>query len=156
MVIRHPDPLAILLQALPAVGLVGYGTFFLRQAVAGHPPHAANLAILVLLAAMLGYALWKLSPVTVYRFRHSPAKVQIQRLGLTGLRPVLEHDLSRVQRISIERYPFGRGHRYVVCLHLRDGRRIIDGLPDAVSPEPIHDFAVRVARFYGLAPGPGA
>ncbi|MCG5494172.1 MULTISPECIES: hypothetical protein [Ectothiorhodospira] len=155
MVIRHPDPMAMLLQAMPIVAMVVYGTIYLRQFLDGYPPPLANLAILIALGGMSFYALWRLSPFTLYRFRHSPAHVAIEKQRLVGRNPLLEHDLSRVQRISIERYPFNRGYRYVVCMHLADGRRIVEGMPDAPRPEPIYDFAVRVARFYGVAEGPG-
>ncbi|EHQ53305.1 hypothetical protein ECTPHS_11507 [Ectothiorhodospira sp. PHS-1] len=154
MIIRHWDPMAVLILGLPIVALVVYGSFFVREFVGGHVPPLASLAVLLVLVGMLITSLWRLSPVSVYRFQHSPARVNIQHWRPFGRSQYLEHELASVERISIERYPFHRGHRYVVCLNLRDGRKVINGMPDAASPQPIYDFAVRVARFYGLAEGP--
>lgn len=153
--IRHYDPMAMLLLAMPLMALLVYGSVFLRQFLDGHPPHWINLSILVGLILMLIFGLRKLSPFSIYRFSRNPARVRIVRYRLLGGSPSIEHDLSRVKRISVQAYAFNRGFRHVVCLHLDDGRQIVDGLPDAVAAANLYDFAVKVARFYGLAGKPG-
>ncbi|SIT65992.1 hypothetical protein SAMN05216526_0430 [Ectothiorhodosinus mongolicus] len=150
LVLRHYDPLAIALQVMPVLGLVAYTVLFSRLYLDGQPPHWINLGVLLGLAIMLFFAVTRLSPYMEYRFERSPAKVRIERKRLIRGNPWIEHNLRQVERISIEQYPFNRGHRHVVCLHLADGRRIIDGMPDALASEPIYDFAVKVSRFYGI------